>query len=171
MTGKMALQIVLDCAEKENGRIAGKIAMTTKFMLTPAHRNRIMEALQIVLDNSSGCTGMLAMTRAWAERYRVEVWEFKVCFIAKEHFIADDLLWDENKPGHWWDDVPANYDEWLQRYKQKETLDDWRDWHDLCWDLRRNLAQAYRGPPTPESPRAVETYEDWLRDYQENYSP
>ena len=164
MTGKMALQIVLDCAEKENGRITGKIAMTTKFMLTPVHRNRKMQALQIVLDNSSGCTGMLAMTRAWAERYRVEVWESKVCFIAKEHFIADaagELLWDENKPGHWWDDVPANYDEWLQRYKQKEPLDDWRDWDELFWILSRNLHQAYRGPPSPPSPALSDSYYPW----------
>ena len=62
------------------------------------------------------------MTRAWAERYRVEVWESKVCEIAKEHFIAD-LEW--HKPGYnWMYDVPANYDEWLQRYKQEEPLEE-----------------------------------------------
>jgi len=106
-------------------------------------------ALQIVLNNSSGCTGMLAMTRAWGERYRAEVRESKVCEIAKEHFIADDLLYDERKPGHHWKDVPANYDEWLQRYKEEEQLNDWWDWRQLWEDLNINLYECYLDPPSP----------------------
>ena len=147
----LALQIVLDCAEKENGRIAGKIAMTTKFMLTPVHRNRKMEALQIVLDNSSGCTGMLAMTRAWGERYRAEVWESKVCEIAMHHFIADALETDWNKPGHRWMNPPHNYDEWLQRYKEEEQLNDWRDWYFLFMDLQSNLEWAFVPVDSPRT--------------------
>jgi len=106
-------------------------------------------ALQIVLNNSSGCTGMLAMTRAWGERYRAEVRESKVCEVAKKHFSADDLRCTCIRPGYLWTNRPDNYDEWLQRYKEEEQLNDWRDWRQLWEDLNVNLYEGNHDPPSP----------------------
>ena len=107
-----------------------------------------MQALQIVLDNSSGCTEMLAMNRAWGERYRAEAREAKVCEIAMHHFIADALETDWNKPGHRWMNPPHNYDEWLQRYKEEEDLSSSRRWYYLFRELTINLKEAF-DPPSP----------------------
>ena len=83
-----------------------------------------MQALQIVLDNSSGCTEKLAITRAWGERYRAEYYEYlyeiKVCELVKNHFSEWEDLYDRSlPPGHNWDSPPHDYDEWLQRYKEE----------------------------------------------------
>jgi hypothetical protein len=107
-----------------------------------------MQALQIVLDNSGGCTEKLAMTRAWGARYRFEAREAKVCEIAMHHFSADALETDETKPGHRWAIRPRNYDEWLHRYKFEEQLISPADWYNLLRRLQSNLERAF-DPPSP----------------------
>ena len=159
----MALQIVLDCAEKENGRIAGKIAMTTKFMLTPVHRNRKM-ALQIVLDNSSGCTEMLAMTRAWGERYTLAMPQAFYTKVVRRHAYEHFYKFELNDevtllPGHDWESPPDNYDEWLQRYEKEEQLRSYKDLRNLVEKMDEDFEHGVpydpydEHEPMPPSPR------------------
>ena len=139
---------------------------------------RTTDALQIVLDNSSGCTGMLAMTRAWGERYRAEVWESKVCEIAMHHFIADALETDWNKPGHRWMNPPHNYDEWLQRYKEEYSNEKRPDGSDKDWaipptswkNLYASLKDDYDiASGVYASDRSEPDYERDLEDLRQDY--
>ena len=52
-------------------------------------------ALQIVLDNSGGCTEKLAMTRAWGDRYRAEATGYmrRKAYYFKRNFWAMNIHW------------------------------------------------------------------------------
>ena len=157
----MALQIVLDCAEKENGRIAGKIAMTTKFMLTPVHLNRIAQMKAYYMKNKARQLGSEYCKRHWEDSIYVSQAGLIEEFVKNpgpllqwpsadeanhwERYVDILLSWqrEDDEPWLFCSQESEIYNEWLQRQEEMEEEMEWND-----------------GPESPEFISALDEAED-----------